>query len=476
LSTPEWVIEHGGSNQLFCFGQTGITSRRDNMNLQCFNQKTISIMKTLFFFWTRSAVVATISICAWLTTSCSDENESSGVPPEVTGISPSEGPKNTAVTISGTNFSATLSENSVTVNGKPATVTAATATQMTITIPPASDSGPIVVKTRGRAAKNQPAFTFYWTVTTLAGSTQGYADGKGGKFDAPSGIAADSSGNIFVTDFSNHLIRKITSTGVVSTLAGSTLGIADGIKSSAKFYYPNGLATDKAGNIYISEEGSARIRKVTPLGEVTTFAGNAYGYADGVGMSAQFLNPSGIALDKQENLYVADQYNHRIRKITPTGIVTTLAGSTLGSADGTGTGAQFYRPVGVVVDPNGNVFVGDLFNHKIRKITPSGRVTTIAGTTYGFADGDGSSAKFAFPAGLALDRAGNVYIADTENHRIRKISPEGIVSTFAGTGTSGTDDGMAEQSQFSFPREIDIDATGSVYIVDAGNHRVRKVD
>ena len=282
----------------------------------------------------------------------------------------------------------------------------------------------------------------------MAGSNQGYVDGSPAKFNAPSGIAADSLGNTYITDFGNHVIRKTTAAGVVSTVAGSVAGIVDGLATSAQFYYPNGSAVDKLGNIYISEEGSARIRKITPLGEVSTFAGNVPGNADGIGMSAQLMNPSGIAIDKQGNLYVADQINHRIRKITPAGIVTTLAGSTPGYADGAGTGAQFYRPVGVVVDAQGNVFVGDLFNHKIRKITPSGGVTTIAGSTYGFADGNASSAKFAFPAGLALDKEGNLYVADSENHRIRKITPAGIVTTFAGTGTNGTNDGIADVSQF----------------------------
>ncbi|HEX6223499.1 MAG TPA: hypothetical protein VFZ52_03775, partial [Chryseolinea sp.] len=214
----------------------------------------------------------------------------------------------------------------------------------------------------------------------------------------------------------------------------------------------------------------------TPLGEVSTFAGNVIGSADGIGMSAQFMNPSGIAIDKDDNLYVADQFNHRIRKVTQAGIVTTLAGSTQGSADGAGTGAQFFRPVGVVVDAKGNVFVADLFNHKIRRITPSGVVTTIAGSTYGFADGNTSAAKFAFPGGLALDKEGNLYVADTENHRIRKITPTGIVTTFAGTGTSGTNDGVADVAQFSAPREVDIDAAGNIYVVDAGSHRIRRMN
>ena len=432
-------------------------------------------MKTIFSF-SLPTVANTLLLCAFLMLSCSDDDKPSAAPPEVASVSPNEGPNATLVTINGTNFSATLAENAVTFNGKTATITAASATQLTVAVPPAAGSGPIVVKTNGRSASNVPAFTFHWTVVTLAGSTQGYVDGSPSKFNAPSGIAADSLGNTYITDFGNHVIRKTTAAGVASTVAGSVAGIADGITTSAKFYYPNGSAVDKLGNIYISEEGTSRIRKITPLGEVSTFAGNVIGSADGIGMSAQFMNPSGIAVDKQNNLYVADQFNHRIRKITPAGIVTTLAGSTQGYADGSGSGAQFYRPIGVVVDGQGNVFVADLFNHKIRKITPSGGVTTIAGGAYGFADGNAASAKFAFPGGLALDKEGNLYVADSENHRIRKITPAGIVSTFAGTGTNGTNDGVADVSQFSSPREVDVDAAGNVYVVDAGSHRIRRIN
>lgn len=423
-------------------------------------------------------VTATLLLAACTMLSCSDDddNGTQTVPPEVTSVSPTEGPKATVVTINGTNFSTTLTENKVTFNGRIATVTAATATQLMVTVPPASDSGPIVVTSKSQTATNQPVFTFHWSVGTLAGTTQGYEDGLAAKFNAPSGIAADSLGNTYITDFGNHLIRKTTPTGAVSTVAGSAPGIQDGVGTSAKFYYPNGSAVDKLGNIYVSEEGTARIRKITPAGEVSTFAGNVIGNADGIGMSAQFMNPSGIAIDKQNNLYVADQFNHRIRKITPAGIVTTLAGSTQGYADGSGSGAQFYRPVGVVADAQGNIFVADLFNHKIRKITPSGGVSTIAGSTHGFADGNGTAAKFAFPSGLALDKEGNLYVADSDNHRIRKITPTGMVSTFAGTGTSGTNDGMATSSQFFAPREVDVDAQGNVYVVDAGSHRIRRIN
>lgn len=432
-------------------------------------------MKTTFPF-SLSKVATTLLLCAFITFSCSDDDEPSSAPPEVASISPNEGPNGTLVTINGTNFGSTIAENDVTFNGKSATVTAASATQLTVSVPSAAGSGPIVVKANGRQAANLPSFTFHWTVVTLAGSTMGYVDGSPAKFNSPSGVAADSLGNTYITDFANHVIRKTTSAGVVSTVAGSSLGVVDGVGTSAKFYYPNGSALDKLGNIFISEEGGCRIRKITPLGEVSTFAGDVVGSADGIGMSAQFKQPSGIAIDKQGNLYVADQHNHRIRKITPASIVTTLAGSSSGFADGAGTGAQFYRPTGVVVDGQGNVFVADLFNHKIRKITPSGSVTTIAGSTYGFADGNAASAKFAFPAGLALDKDGNLYVADSENHRIRKITPAGAVTTFAGTGTNGTNDGVADVSQFSGPREVDIDAGGNVYVVDAGSHRIRRIN
>jgi len=210
---------------------------------------------------------------------------------------------------------------------------------------------------------------------------------------------------------------------------------------------------------------------------VSTLAGvpYAYDYADGAATAAKFYFPSGIAIDGQGNLYAADQGNHRIRKVTPEGVVTTLAGSIQGSADGTGATAQFSRPVGVVADAAGNVYVGDLFNHRIRKITALGVVTTMAGSSYGFSNGVGTVAQFAYPAGLALDKQGNLYVADTENHRLRKITPAGEVTTFAGT-TQGDNDGLATHAQFFLPREIDIDGDGVMYVADAGNNRIRRID
>jgi sugar lactone lactonase YvrE len=433
-------------------------------------------MKSIFFYAGIRIPVILIFAGIICLTACSDDDNAT-LPPEVTSISPNKGPKTTVIAIAGTNFSATPADNQVTFNGKAATVTAATSTQLTVTVPPSAGSGPVVVITKGKEANQKPVFEYEWIVSTVAGSTAGYVDGAAAKFNSPSGITVDANGNLFVTDYFNHMIRAINPNGMVSTLVGSTAGIEDGPAATAKFFLPNGAAVDKQGNIYVSEEGTSRIRKVTSAGLTSTFAGATPGYLDGVSTAAKFSTPSGIALDAEGTVYVADQFNNCIRKITPAGVVTTLAGSvTAGIADGTGAAAQFQRPVGVVVDEAGNVFVADLFNHRIRKITSDGVVTTIAGSTPGFADGTGTAAKFLYPAGLALDKEGNLFVADSENNRIRKITKAGVVTTFAGIGAQGTDNGLASTAQFYLPREIDIDAEGNIYVVEIGNHRIRKID
>jgi len=266
-----------------------------------------------------------------------------------------------------------------------------------------------------------------WMVTTLAGSgTAGSADGTGtaAQFSGPRGVAVDSSGNVYVADTLNNRIRKITPEGVVSTLAGSTSGFADATGTAAKFDRPQGVAVDSSGNVYVADYSNNRIRKITSAGVVTTLAGDrAEGDANGTGTAARFHSPSGVAVDSSGNVYVADTNNHRIRKITPAGVATTLAGSTRGFADGAGTKAWFDEPIGVAVDSSGNVYVADTNNHRIRKITPADRVvSTIAGSgTADSADGTGTAAKFHSPIGVAVDSSGNVYVADSNNHRIRKI-------------------------------------------------------
>ena len=315
-------------------------------------------------------------------------------------------------------------------------------------------------------------------VSTLAGSgASGYTDGTGtsAQFKYPFGVAVDGAGNVYVADQSNHRIRKITTSGVVSTLAGSTSGYTDGTGTSAQFKYPTGVAVDGAGNVYVADLSNHRIRKITTSGVVSTLAGSSQGYTDGTGTSAKFDYPYGVAVDGAGNVYVADESNHRIRKITTSGVVSTLAGSTYGYTDGTGASAQFKYPYGVAVDGAGNVYVADRYNQLIRKITTSGVVSTLAGSTYGYTDGTGTSAKFYNPTGVAVDGAGNVYVADYANHSIRKITTSGVVSTLAGSGTYGYTDGTGTSAKFDSPTGVAVDGAGNVYVADESNHSIRKI-
>ena len=314
-------------------------------------------------------------------------------------------------------------------------------------------------------------------VTTLAGSgSWDYADGQGtsASFASPSGLAVDGNGNVYVADTLNHRIRKINASGTVSTLAGSgNSTYADGQGVSACFYGPFGLAIDGIGNLYVGDQYNYRIRKIMESGTVSTLAGRDYDNADGQGASASFIDPLGVAVDASGNVYVAAA--NRIRKITASGTVTTLAGSDFGYAEGQGASARFYGPIGIALDGSGNVYVADSGNHRIRKITASGTVTTLAGSGIkGYADGQGSSASFNNPTGVAVDGNGNVYVADSENHRIRKITPNGTVTTLAGSGTAGSTNGNLTTASFSSPTAVAVDGEGNVYVGE-GAHRIRKI-
>jgi serine/threonine protein kinase/sugar lactone lactonase YvrE len=329
-------------------------------------------------------------------------------------------------------------------------------------------------------------------ISTLAGSgTAGFADGAGGsaQFSTPTGVAVDKTGNVYVADNANNRIRKIAPDGSVTTLAGSgDKGLVDGRGTAAQFNAPTGLAIDSAGTLYVADTFNHRIRKIAPDGTVTTLAGSGEqglgggGFADGPPGAAKFREPTGIAVDAAGNLYVADKGNNRIRKITPAGDVSTLAGSGApdaaggGFADGPSASARFNAPGAVAVDAAGNVYVADTFNQRIRTISPAGYVTTLAGSSaQGAADGMGTAASFRNPGGIAVDAAGNVYVADTSNQRIRVIAPSGAVTTFAGSGKEGFADGPAPAAQFDFPQGLVLDAASNLYVADSVNQRIRKL-
>ncbi|MBU6158485.1 MAG: putative Ig domain-containing protein [Bacteroidetes bacterium] len=294
----------------------------------------------------------------------------------------------------------------------------------------------------------------------------------------PNAIAVDSSnGNVYVADASRHRILKISPAGAVTIFAGNgNPAFADGSGTAASFSNPSGLAVDKSGNIYVADQNNNRIRKITSAGVVTTLAGSGtYGYADGTGTAASFSYPLGVAVDKNGNIYVADSYNNRIRRITSTGVVTTLAGSgTPSFVNGTGVNAGFYYPSNLAVDTSNNVYVSD--NQCIRKISPTGVVTTLAGSgSSGFADGTGTAATFSNPLGLALDKNGNVYVADRENQRIRRVSPTGVVTTLAGNGNYGFADSSGIAALFANVQGVALDKSGNIYVADRDNNRVRKI-
>ncbi len=323
-------------------------------------------------------------------------------------------------------------------------------------------------------------------MTVVAGQAgvSGSADGSlsEARFQSPNSVAMDGAGNVYVADTANNIIRKIASTGIVTTLAGASgsPGNADGTGNSARFLAPFGIAADVSGNVYVADTLNNTIRKISPAGVVTTIAGQAgaAGSADGSGSTARFRNPWGVALDASGNLYVADMSNDTIRKITPSGSATTLAGhaGSSGSDDGSGDAARFNNPFALAVDRAGNVYVSDSANNIIRRVAPSGLVSTLAGLS-GYAgsnDGNRSHARFSNPQGLVVDGAGNVFVADTGNGLIRKLTPAGDVTTLLipSDDSSVTTNATA---RLNSPCGIALDAAGNLYVADTGNHCIRKI-
>jgi sugar lactone lactonase YvrE len=313
------------------------------------------------------------------------------------------------------------------------------------------------------------------TVSTLAGNAStGFINGTGtgAFFDSPQGLTIDASGNIYVADSFNSAIRKVTPAGIVTTLSGTgNIGYVDGPIAGAQFYAPQSLVADAAGNIYVADMGNNMIRKISASGVVSTLAGSGdAGYVNGTGTAATFNSPRGIALDAQGNLYVADQGNNLIRKVTAAGVVTTVAGiTTAGYVDNaTATSAQFNRPDGIALDAQGNIYVADLLNYAIRKISTAGVVTTYIG-------GPKQPGVIGNPGAIAFDAKGNFFISD-QNGRILEITTGKVLLSIAGSTTSaGFADGQGASALFNSPQGLIADASGNIWVADSNNNRIRKV-
>ena len=333
------------------------------------------------------------------------------------------------------------------------------------------------------------------TITTVAGNgIEGYGgDGgpaAGAQLDEPSAIGVDKSGNLYIADVYNDRIRKVDTQGIITTVAGNgSSGYAGdgGPATSAMINSPWAVAVDISGNLYIADDENRRVRKVDTNGIITTVAGNGlYGYGGdgGPAVKANLNKPTGVVADLSGNFYIADNQNHRVRKVDPTGTITTLAGNGIAGYGGDGgpaTQANLNYPSGVGVDSSGNVYIADTSNHRIRKVDSKGTITTVAGNgTRGYGGDGGPAAQTSLygPEGVAADLFGNLYIADTSNHRIRKVNSSGMITTAAGNGTGGYggDGGPATGARLHYPFGVVVDGFGNLYIADYGNYRIRKVN
>ena len=335
-------------------------------------------------------------------------------------------------------------------------------------------------------------------IATIAGTGAEGSSGDGGPalkatFSSPTQVAVDRHGNLYIAGYGNSRIRKIDRHGVITAFAGTgEAGFAGdgGPALQAKINFPHAITVTDNGTVYFTDTKNHRVRKITPDGIITTIAGNGQAGFSGDGgsaLDASLNQPEGIAVDARGNLFIADFNNHAIRKITPAGIITTVAGNGkagFSSDGGPASKASLNITPAVAVDLSGNLYLCDRENHRVRKVDRRGIITTVAGNGVEATSeniGDGGAAATAHlnrPVGLALDRAGNLYIAERNGHRVRKVTPAGIITTIAGTGVAGFngDHADATKAMLHTPRRLTINPTGDVlYIADTGNHRIRRI-
>ena len=344
-----------------------------------------------------------------------------------------------------------------------------------------------------------------YTITTIAGSGAEDDEDKLATeafLTSPRGVAVDDHGNVYIADTENHRVRKVDAeSGVIATIAGTGeegYGGDEGPATEAKLNWPTGVAVDDAGNVYIADRNNERVRRVGPEGIITTFAGTGeWGYdsdEDGGPATEALLNwPADVALDGDGELYIADEYNNRIRKVDAEGTITTVAGMKRPTLEvgeeeeeeddenvgdhGPATSALLNRPSGVALDEEGNLYIADRNHQRIRKVNAEGIITTIAGMAdEGFSgdEGPATSAQLDRPGGVAVDEGGYVFIADTGNNRIRQIDPDGVITTLAGGEDGG--EGSAMEGQFAAPRDVAVDSDGNLYVADTGNHQIQVID
>lgn len=410
--------------------------------------------------------------------------------PIIDSISPKSGPYGTVVTIYGKNLG--NDSTKITVNGKKASNTTPSDTRFVITVADSSSTGPVVVK-NSYGQTIGPVFNYIPTtsyiVSTFAGNgTAGLKNGNDtmAQFNNPSGIAIDASGNLYVSDGKNHCIRKITSAGVVSTVAGiGVAGYADNPNPLlAQFNGPVGIAIDSKGNLFVTDQNNHCIREITSAG-VTTFAGTpgTPGSTNGAALASKFNLPASIALDAAGNCYVGEVGAPKIRLINTSLQVSTLAGTgSYGAGDGVLGIAQFAAPRGLVLDPNNTyLYVGDYTTNKIRRVTVSTGATDspIGNGVAGFEDGLALNALLG-AVGMARDASGNLYFTDYDNNRIRKVlinQPinQSVVSTLAGIGSAAFSNGPGNKASFRNPYALVLDGQGDIYVSDLGNNRIRKL-
>jgi sugar lactone lactonase YvrE len=331
------------------------------------------------------------------------------------------------------------------------------------------------------AVPPQPLFQATWRVAPFAGDgIPGDRDGPKdeARFNWPTDLAVAPDWTVYVADFGNNRIRAIGPGGRVSTLAGEEEGFADGAGAAARFSGPNAVSLGPDGALYVADAGNARIRRVTPDGAVTTVAGDGTrGIRDGPAEAARFVYPTGLAFGPDGALYVVDRWAHTVRKLAPGGEVTTLAGNGLpGFLDGPGPTARFNNPLSAAWDPERGLVVTDSGNHAVRGVARDGTVTTLVGGPFpsGF-DGPREAAGFYWDTGIVSDGRGGFYVADAQNHKVRGISPALFVTTIAGSGEEGVEDGPDVLARFGFVTGITLDPAGNLLVADSGAHRLRRI-